>query len=601
MGEGTGQDRRRGGKLSEFEIERSLKHSMRDSAFNSISLSFTSMFFAAFAIALGAGSFYIGMLAALPIVFWTIAQIPASRLVERCTRRKVVVVLAMAASRAVLIPLLVIPTMAQTDQLLALLGLVTASSFFAALADPAMTSWLGDLVPFKIYGVYFARRLRVSKLFEIIALVIAGLILGLYPPDGVGGFQILFMLGILFGFISLQGVIKIAEPETKIGKSKALERYYKRTPSYRRLKKFLFAFFIWQFGVMLSSPFFVVKLLDVMDAPYYWVSIHLIVMSLFMVGSQASWGRYADRFGSRAMLIITAFGSAFYPLMWIFATEPVHIIPIEIISGVFWAGFNLTYFNYLLEISPPQRRHRFSATFYMILGTAGVIGPLAGGWLAGYFAERYLFMFTQLDALFFISWVVRLAGVVLFATILEEIDIRGKVRVTHIFSEMARHFPRNLVSMAHLKERVGMKELLLSELGVRVLLNDIIIVIGSLQRKWSDLGRWKHYSEEIAYAAYDVHRGAKLIMSYAPENIRVTENSAHHEVAETARKSLEHVRDRLHAADRLASGVIDSAREIEHHEAKEIHRHVHEARQHIQLAHSHFHILRRKRGYLRLD
>jgi MFS family permease len=589
------------GTISERDLEISLKHSMRDSVFNSIAFSFTSVFFAAYAIALGAGSAYIGMLAALPVVFWTAAQIPAAWLVERIRRRKVVVMLAMAGSRAMLVPLMVIPFIEGSGQLYALLGFITASSFFSALADPAMTSWLGDLVPHRIHGYFFARRLRMSKLFSVVALVFAGITLGFFPASDLRGFQIIFLLGIMFGFMSLLGVFRISEPPSKIKRNDALDKYYRRTPSYRRLKRFLAAFFVWHIGVTISTPFFVVKLLDGMRAPYYWVSVMAVAMSMSMVSFQALWGRHNDRFGSRAVMILAASAAAFYPFLWMFASQPVHAIPIEIFGGMTWAGFNLTYFNYLLEISPSQRRHRFSAMFSIVMGSAGVIGPLAGGWLSGYFESRHLLVFTGVDAVFFISWTVRLIGALLFATLLEEIDVRGKVKVSYVFSEMVRHGHRRLVSMVHVKERAGMKEVILSELGIGSILDDIAIAAGNLHRQWDRLGRWKKHSDDIVYAAYSVERGARLLLSYAPDKIRVYEHSHHHEIARMIHELLENVHHHIAIAHLIKGGHNRPSFKLADHEIVEIHRNLNEAMQHMVHAHHHFKLLHRKGGYLRVE
>ncbi len=587
--------------LTEKELESSLKHSMRDSVFNSIAFSFTSVFFAAYAIALGAGSLYIGVLASLPVVFWTVAQIPAAKIVERFRRRKAVVVLAMAASRSMLVPLIVIPFIGPSSQLLVLLCFVTASSFFTALADPAMTSWLGDLVPSRIYGTYFARRLRVSKLFSVIALVFAGLALGSFTDTDLRGFQLIFILGVVFGFMSLTGVLRISEPMSRIRKGKALSKYYKRSPSYRRLKKFLLAFFFWQLGVMISTPFFVVKLIEDMGAPYYWVSVKVVVMTLSMVAFQSLWGRHSDRFGSRVVMILTAAGSAMYPLMWAFATEPVHIIPVEIFGGIVWGGFTLTYFNYLLEISPSQRRHQFSALFSMVMGAAGVIGPLAGGMMAGYFATRHLLIFTQLDAVFFISWLMRIVGVVLFATILEEIDVRARVKVSYVFAEMVKHGHRRILSMVHVRDKAGLKEAMMGELGISELLDDIAVSAGNLHRQWDRLGVMRKHSEDIVQAAYSVEKGARVILSHAPHRFRFLQNSHHHSLANVIQDSLGMVKEHMDLVHVIREGRRHVGGLLEPHEIIEIHRNLNEAAQHMERAHAHFHMFKRKRGYLRLD
>ena len=86
--------------LSEEEIERGLNAVVWDGVTSQIKLSLTeSVFLVAFAIALGASNSVIGLLAAIPPLA-QLLQLPSIYVIERLRRRRMITVLASAASRS---------------------------------------------------------------------------------------------------------------------------------------------------------------------------------------------------------------------------------------------------------------------------------------------------------------------------------------------------------------------------------------------------------------------------------------------------------------------------------------------------------------------
>ena len=86
-------------EFTEEERARSLKYLTRDAILSAMAFSMTSAFLSAFALALGAGSLFIGFLASVPLVFWTAMQMPAARIVRRSGKRKRIALLSLTLSR----------------------------------------------------------------------------------------------------------------------------------------------------------------------------------------------------------------------------------------------------------------------------------------------------------------------------------------------------------------------------------------------------------------------------------------------------------------------------------------------------------------------
>ncbi len=442
--------------LSDDERKRSLDSSVRDAMFSAMMFSLTSSFFGAFAVALGADNFFVGLLASVPLLFWTIAQIPSAKVVESIGRRKKLTISSLLVSRLMFIPIILIPTALFSGDPLFLIIFVSISSFFAAFSNPAWASWMGDLVPSSVRGRYFGRRMRMHNIFLMTGLIAAALVFTAFPTaTGFAGFQIIFATGLACGMISLIFLRRMSEPKFVPTEDLDIPEEHVSIRKNRRMKKFIAAFFIWHFGVMLSAPFYVVRLLKYLNADYTWVSIQALLMGISMAAFQTAWGRSTDKFGGRVILSLCAIGAAFYPLLWLFPTEPFHIIPIEILGGIAWSGVNVAYFNYLLEISPSQKRTFFLAMFFVVFGMAGTLGPLAGGMISEYFTETSFFSFTGLEVVFLFSWMIRLAGALLFIKMLEELPIRTKVKTSYVFGEMVRYGQKKAVSSIYLTGRKG--------------------------------------------------------------------------------------------------------------------------------------------------
>ena len=64
---------------------------------------------------------------------------------------------------------------------------------------------------------------------------------------------------------------------------------------------------------------------------------------------------------------------------------------INTLSGFLWAGYNLSNFNLLLELTPDEQRPRAVALFQTAIFGSAVVGPLLGGYLADAIGFRFIF------------------------------------------------------------------------------------------------------------------------------------------------------------------------------------------------------------------
>ncbi|MDO7906036.1 MFS transporter [Paenibacillus sp. JX-17] len=124
---------------------------------------------------------------------------------------------------------------------------------------------------------------------------------------------------------------------------------------------------------------------------------------------QPIWGKMADRFGRKVMLLRSGFGMAIVIGCMGFATTPWHLLGLRLLNGTI-SGFNPASIS-LVSSTTPKERMGFSMGIMQSGQMAGtILGPLIGGLLAGVVGFRPIFYITgtlifaaSLLALFFVK------------------------------------------------------------------------------------------------------------------------------------------------------------------------------------------------------
>ncbi|MBD2870548.1 MFS transporter [Paenibacillus arenilitoris] len=114
-------------------------------------------------------------------------------------------------------------------------------------------------------------------------------------------------------------------------------------------------------------------------------------VSLFVC--QPIWGRLADRYGRKPMLLRASFGMAVVMAMMGFAATPLQLLLLRLLNGAF-AGFSPSATAIVSTNTPPERIGMAMGTLHSgnIAGT--VTGPLIGGLLAEWIGLRGVFSVT---------------------------------------------------------------------------------------------------------------------------------------------------------------------------------------------------------------
>ena len=441
--------------LTAEDVRRSLRMMVWESVSSSTVFSLGSGgFMAAYALALGANNLQVGLLASLPFVS-QVAQIPGILAVERFRKRKAMGVPALLVSHLMWLPIAAVPFLLETPGALAVavvIALLAVRGLFAPAWLTAWSSWIRDLVPQEILGRYHARRLAIAMGVTAAVGLAASFFVQWWkessPPDeGVYAYCFLIAGGALaFGTLGVVQTLRAKEPlmpaaqETEQSAMAVLWEPL-RDKNFAMLIRFLFT---WSLASSTAIPFFAVYMLTA-------IGLSLPAVIGFIVLSQAAnilfvrvWGPMADRLGSKTVLSLSA---SLYLLViagWIFTLQPERhfltlplLAVLHIFAGVAAAGVTLTISTLTLKQAPAEKATAF-------LGVAGIatylgagLGPVVGGVLADYFAQRTLrfdiswmsldsvlnlspLSLTGFEFLFFIAFVVGLLSLNLLVALREE-------------------------------------------------------------------------------------------------------------------------------------------------------------------------------------
>jgi tRNA threonylcarbamoyl adenosine modification protein (Sua5/YciO/YrdC/YwlC family) len=406
-----------------------------EGVFATIMATLTTSYLKAFALALGADNIMIGLLTSVPAILWTLNQIPSAVIVEYTGEKKLINALSSFLSRILWIPILLIPSLWISRKLTLLLGLVTLSTYIGSFAGPAWASLVSEIVPRNIRGRYFSKRGKISAAFGLIASLVAGWYLDLFPKNDLTGFSIVFFVGVVCGVISSYIFSKIPKPEISKEKGDMLPKLQASLKN-KSFKIFLITSFIWQFSYMFASPFFVVYLLEDLGAGYIWISILAVFSGISGILIRNRVGRVSDKYGHRTLLILSGFGAGLLPFMWVVAPSAWFLIPLYVWSGIVWTGFRLAQFNYLLELSETGSKAFLSALFWTVVGLANITAPFLGGYLAE--QPVVVFGMTGLVLVFVVSGFLRMFSSLMFMRYLEEPVYRPRFLHRYVLEEIFR-------------------------------------------------------------------------------------------------------------------------------------------------------------------
>jgi MFS family permease len=401
-------------------IRRSLRMSVLDGAAYAVVLGLIQNFVTPFALALKATTTEVGLLASFPNLIVGFSQLAAPRLSQRAGSRKGLILPMVFLHAVMFIPILLIPFVIGSSQIWWLIGLITVSTVFGAIANPAWGSLMADLVPIRLRGRYFSSRGMIAGIITLVFSFIAGGILQLFTATPFTGFAILFGGAVVFRLLSCYFLSQMYEPKPleNIKDERSLLHMVSHVGT-SNLGRFAIYFGLVSMVTNLASPFFSVYMLSDLNFNYVTFTIVTSAASVASLGFLTFWGRRADLAGNIKVVKVTSFMIPLVPLLWLASKNVYYLIFAQIVSGFAWSGFNLAGVNFVYDASEAQNRTKYIAVFNAITCLATFLGALIGGYLVPILPRLFGY---QLLSLFTISGILR--GLVAILLVRQLVEVR---------------------------------------------------------------------------------------------------------------------------------------------------------------------------------
>ncbi len=396
-------------------VDRSLRHSVRDAAAYSVMTGGGETYFSAFAVFLKATTTQMALLASLPSLLGSFAQLFSAWWGHRKGVRKSLILNGVYLQAATWLPLMALPLLFPEYAMPLLIVCVICYQAAGHLAVPQWSSMIGDLVPERSRGRFFALRTRLASVMSFIALILAGATLNHFDGSGstLTGYLVIFAVAAVARLISAYHLGQMHDPP-RTGAVFALPGAgdILRRARHSAFARFSFFFAAMQFSVAVASPFFTLYMLRDLHFTYLMFMTNTAATVLMQFLTLNMWGRISDRFGNRLVLATTGAVIPFFPSLWLVSVDYWYLLALQAVGGLVWAGFSLSASNFVYDLVPSPKRATYVAYHNILMGIGVFIGAMLGGWL-GQVLPTHITLGGKL-----LSWDSALLGVFLISTLL---------------------------------------------------------------------------------------------------------------------------------------------------------------------------------------
>jgi len=356
-------------------------------------------FLAGLALALGASNLQIGLIAAVPFLA-KIAYIPAIFVVEHVGYRKKICVVSNLLARPLWLLIALsawkLPHPAALVVLIVTLALISLLGTFSNLA---WNAWMKDLLPDRVRGRMFSKRLMsmgaVGMVFSLAGALIVDW-MGQSAQEHLAPLALLVAGGACAGLLGIFFLNRIPELAPLMGEHTSL-----RQALLLPLKDGAFVNLVsfsgsWAFATNLAVPFITVYMLKTLELSFSLVIAFTVASQLANLALLNVWGRLADRFGNKAVLLLCAPVFSLSLLLWTFTAKDelwltlALIALIHVMNGMATAGIDVANVNLLYQLAPKRHATPYLASASLVNSLAAGVAPIFGGILGNAFAKRSL-------------------------------------------------------------------------------------------------------------------------------------------------------------------------------------------------------------------
>jgi HEAT repeat protein/predicted MFS family arabinose efflux permease len=408
-----------------------------------VQYTFFGSIFVLYLNALGLDKAQIGSLLSLLPFLGIIALFIASTEARLGYKRVFVASFAARTSTAVLLLLApwILTQYGQEAVLAFVLVTVAAFGLFRAIGFTAFYPWQQEQVPDTVRGKYTAIKNTLASLASLLAVTVAGYILGSDPT--LNRFMIVIALGVVFGAVSVWtashipgGAPRREDPEQQSSWREMVAAG--RDPNFVRYLAGA-GLVALALGPLTSFvPLFMNEEVGLTSDQVVWLATGVLVGGLV---SSYLWGWLADRYGSKPVMDFGVYLLPLLPLAWLLMPQQVAwslyvALGIALAQGLITTGWSIGSGRLLfVGVVPVDKKSAYMALYYAVMGIAGGLGQWFGGRLvdlsAGLSGQWWIATLDPYTPLFLAGILFTLAGSLLLRRVRADSEV-----TTRQFAEM---------------------------------------------------------------------------------------------------------------------------------------------------------------------
>lgn len=342
-------------------------------------------FLSVFLVRLGASSFLVGLLTAMPALTGMLLAIPVGEFLAR--RRNIVPWF--ARSRFLVLSCYVltglVPFLVKARQPEVIILIWALATLPQTLVSVGFTVVMGGVAGPGGRFTLMSRRWAILGLTNTLTVLLVGQLLKLF--DFPLNYQVVFIgsaIGALISVVFSSSII--LPPQTPPTEHRGLLYTFRTTGSTLRHNKafvnFTVAQFVFRSGLALALPLFPIYWVKHVGATDPQISAINSTQTFVMMAAYFLWTRVSERKGERWVLLVTALGISFYPLLTALTRTPELLIVWAALGGLFTAGVDLVFFDLLLRTVPTEQQASYVGMYQTTVYIAAFLAPLAGTALA---------------------------------------------------------------------------------------------------------------------------------------------------------------------------------------------------------------------------
>lgn len=342
-------------------------------------------FLSVFLVRLGASDFMVGLLTAMPALTGMFLAIPVGEFLAR----KRYIVPWFARSRFLVLSCYLltglVPFFVRDHAPAVIIAIWALATLPQTLVSVGFTVVMGGVAGPAGRFTLMSRRWAILGLTNslTVALVGQGLRLFGFPLN----YQVVFLASTVGALISVIFSSSIRLPPQPVSEARAglVQTFRTHGGELRRntaFVNFTISQFIFRWGMALALPLFPIYWVKNAGASDQQISLINSVQTMVLMFAYFLWANQTQRRGKRWVLLASALGVSFYPLLTALTPEPNILVIWAALGGFFTAGIDLVFFDIVLSTCPAEHQASYVGMYQTTIYIATFLAPLLGAALS---------------------------------------------------------------------------------------------------------------------------------------------------------------------------------------------------------------------------